>query len=150
MSVSVENCLQHRIWLLSKASNLSKVRRWKPSPSLNFESMSNVTRDARISPNLARRSPVSAEQMQRESCLEKEPSPFSLGWQLCLQAILDGELVENAPGTEALANQSEAELLMRELMLVKSALAGNELKRPVPQTRQTYWHKIEQAIAGRE
>jgi hypothetical protein len=65
-----------------------------------------------------------------------------------LQARLDGELSEGAfPGDgKDLASHSGAQLLLKELSLVKSALARGEPERPVPQSRERYWRKIERAI----
>jgi hypothetical protein len=48
---------------------------------------------------------------------------------------------------DVLARDPEAQPLLTELGLIKSALAGNEPERPVPQSRDFYWGRITQAIA---
>jgi hypothetical protein len=59
--------------------------------------------------------------------------------ELELQAWLDGE----GPAPEA---QSFDRELMAQLQAVKGALAGNEMARSVPETREFYWSKIEREI----
>jgi hypothetical protein len=68
---------------------------------------------------------------------------------LRLQASLDGELSgrETQRMADVLARDPEAQPLLTELGLIKSALAGNEPERPVPQSRDFYWGRITQAIA---
>lgn len=68
---------------------------------------------------------------------------------LRFQARLDGELSgrETQRMADVLARDPEAQPLLTELGLIKSALAGNELERPVPQSRDFYWGRITQAIA---
>jgi anti-sigma factor RsiW len=68
--------------------------------------------------------------------------------ELKLQAWLDGEL--SAPEArrigQEIAGDAEASRLAAELQAVKSALAGNEMAVPVPETREFYWSKIERQI----
>jgi anti-sigma-K factor RskA len=65
-----------------------------------------------------------------------------------LQAWLDGEL----SGSEAQAIEREVAAdadvarLAAELRTVKSAMAGNETARVVPETREFYWSKIQRQI----
>jgi len=69
--------------------------------------------------------------------------------EIRLQAWLDGEL----PAGEAQAaaawvqRDPEAGTLARELRAAKTALAGNELERALPESREFYWSKIERDIA---
>lgn len=93
---------------------------------------------------------VSLRGVQRRMFFGSRATPLPLDTQLRLQASLDGELYGNKvqPTAEAPADEAEAQFLLRELSLVKSALAGNETERLVPQNRECYWGKIEQAIAG--
>lgn len=68
--------------------------------------------------------------------------------QLKLQAYLDGEL----PETEAsdvskwIARDQDATLLLAELKNTRQALAGGEAPRPLPETREFFWSKIEREI----
>jgi hypothetical protein len=71
--------------------------------------------------------------------------------QLDLQAWLDGELPA-AKGRRIdteIAGDEEAGRLIDELRLVKDSLAGNEMGRNVPETREFYWSKIEREIQRR-
>ncbi|MGP8199943.1 MAG: hypothetical protein ACLQU4_10615 [Limisphaerales bacterium] len=68
--------------------------------------------------------------------------------ELDLQAWLDGELPA-AKGRcidTAIAGDEEAGRLIAELQFVKDSLAGNEMARTVPETREFYWSKIEREI----
>jgi hypothetical protein len=68
--------------------------------------------------------------------------------ELKLQAWLDGEL--SAPYSRCINPEivggEEASRLIDELQAIKAALAGNETARPVPETREVYWSKIERQI----
>lgn len=70
-------------------------------------------------------------------------------WQLRLQAGLDDEL--SVRGASRVANVSckdpDTQRLRAELSQAKSVLAGNELERKVPRTREDYWRGILKAIA---
>lgn len=69
--------------------------------------------------------------------------------QLQLQAYLDGELPEREARRVAdwLEGNQEAQGLLAELSLTKSILRQNELERPLPETREFYWSKIDRAIS---
>jgi anti-sigma factor RsiW len=73
---------------------------------------------------------------------------LELNFELELQAWLDGEL--SAPEARRIrrkiAGDAEARRLAAELQAIKSALAGNEMARTVPETRALYWDKIERQI----
>lgn len=73
---------------------------------------------------------------------------LELNLELKLQAWLDGEL--SAPKARRVDPQivgdEEASPLITELQAIKSALAGNETARTVPETRAFYWSKIERQI----
>jgi anti-sigma-K factor RskA len=73
---------------------------------------------------------------------------LELNLELELQAWLDGEL--SAPKARRIdpkiVGDEEASRLITELQAIKSALAGNEMARPVPETRAFYWSKIERQI----
>ncbi|MEP6663562.1 MAG: hypothetical protein ABJC04_07845 [Verrucomicrobiota bacterium] len=68
--------------------------------------------------------------------------------QLKLQAHLDGEL----SGREAhqisawFAQDREAQALMAELRLVKTAMESNEMELKLPESREFFWSKIERQI----
>ena len=68
--------------------------------------------------------------------------------ELKLQAWVDGELAaaEAARLAGQVANDAALEALVRQLRAVKTALAGNELDRAVPETREFYWGKIQRAL----
>ncbi|MEO5802657.1 MAG: hypothetical protein ABIR24_03940 [Verrucomicrobiota bacterium] len=65
-----------------------------------------------------------------------------------LQAYLDGELSRrDARGiSELLTTDNEAQSLLGELQMVKSALHGNELELKLPETREFFWSKIQREI----
>src|SRR5271157_720339 len=73
---------------------------------------------------------------------------LELNLELELQAWLDGEL--SAPKARRIepeiVGDEEASRLITELQAIKSALAGNEMPRTVPETRAFYWSKIERQI----
>jgi len=73
---------------------------------------------------------------------------LELNLELELQAWLDGELSEPKARRigAKIAGDQEASRLITELQAVKSALAGNETARTVPETRALYWSKIERQI----
>ncbi len=68
--------------------------------------------------------------------------------QLNLQAYLDGELSSReVRRVEAwLAEDQQARLLVAELQNTKTALSGHESETKLPETREFYWHKIENEI----
>jgi len=68
--------------------------------------------------------------------------------ELDLQARLDGELpaAEGRRIEREIAGGEEAGRLIAELRFVKDSLAGNEMARTVPETREFYWSKIEREI----
>ncbi len=51
---------------------------------------------------------------------------------------------------EELAGDKEAQALLAELRLTRTLLKDNEVARPVPESREFYWSKIEQAIRRAE
>jgi anti-sigma-K factor RskA len=72
--------------------------------------------------------------------------------QLKLQAWLDGELPPaEAPAMARLAESDrDAAALVAELRRTTAALANNELARPLPESREFFWSKVERGIlAGR-
>src|SRR5882672_8845347 len=71
--------------------------------------------------------------------------------QLDLQAFLDGELPEKKAREMAalVARDTEARDLLAELRHTRQALSQFEPIRALPESREFYWSKIEQAI-GRE
>jgi anti-sigma-K factor RskA len=73
---------------------------------------------------------------------------LELNLELELQAWLDGELsAPKARRTDPkIVGDEEASRLITELQAIKSALAGNETARTVPETRANYWSKIERQI----
>jgi len=68
--------------------------------------------------------------------------------QLELQAYLDGELDEARARAVAarLARDQQAASLLRELRLTRQALAAGEVVRPLPETREFYWSKIQREL----
>src|SRR5215211_8037078 len=64
------------------------------------------------------------------------------------QALVDGELSEGEARAiaQAIERDPEAQALVGELRATKAALAGNEPEVIVPETRELYWSKIQQAI----
>ncbi len=73
---------------------------------------------------------------------------LELNLELELQAWLDGEL--SAPKARRIdpkiVGDEEASRLITEMQAIKSALAGNEMARTVPETRALYWSKIERQV----
>ena len=68
--------------------------------------------------------------------------------ELKLQAYLDGELL---PGeakviSRLLESDAGAQALYQELRTAKSLLAGNELERKTPESREFYWSKIQRQL----
>lgn len=68
--------------------------------------------------------------------------------QLKLQAWLDGELGESEVRrvAQAASDEAEARRVVAELRAVKSAFAGAEMARAVPDSREFYWSKIQRQI----
>src|SRR5687768_15778808 len=68
--------------------------------------------------------------------------------QLQLQPYLGGELPEREARRVAdwLERNQEAQGLLAELSLTKDILQQNEWVRPLPETREFYWSKIDRAI----
>ncbi len=68
--------------------------------------------------------------------------------ELKLQAFLDGELParERPAVADWLAADAEARALQQEWALARSALAGGEPPRPLPESREFYWSKIQREI----
>jgi hypothetical protein len=73
---------------------------------------------------------------------------LELNLELELQAWLDGELsaLKARRIEPKIVGDEEASGLIHELKAVKTALAGNELPRHLPETREFYWSKIERQI----
>jgi len=72
--------------------------------------------------------------------------------ELKLQAYVDGELsAREARDVEtAIANDAEAQGLLRELQTTTAVLRQNEPQLAVPESREFYWSKIERAIEQTE
>ena len=72
--------------------------------------------------------------------------------ELKLQAYLDGELSEAEAKAVAkwIAQDQDATLLLSELKNTRQALAGGELPRQLPESREFFWSKIEREIARAE
>jgi len=68
--------------------------------------------------------------------------------ELKLQAWVDGELspAEARGVGEALASDAEGNSFAAELRSVRAAMAGQEMPRSVPETRDFYWSKIARQI----
>lgn len=68
--------------------------------------------------------------------------------ELKLQSYLDGELPEREARevAAAVANDPEAQALLRELKTTNAILRENEPQMVVPESREFYWSKIERAI----
>jgi anti-sigma factor RsiW len=83
---------------------------------------------------------------------DKQIRKMNSDLHLKLQARLDGELpAPEQAGVDAhLASDPEARLLLRELELTRSALAAGELSRPIPESREFYWSKIEREIRSQQ
>jgi anti-sigma factor RsiW len=73
---------------------------------------------------------------------------MNLEAQLDLQAYMDGELSSPAGRkvAEWLAQTPDAQALAAELNLTRTFLAGQELERKVPETREFYWSQIERCL----
>jgi hypothetical protein len=73
---------------------------------------------------------------------------LELNLELELQAWLDGELsaAKVRCADLKIVGDEDASRLISELQAVKTAMAGNEMPRPVPETREFYWSKIERQI----
>jgi anti-sigma factor RsiW len=67
---------------------------------------------------------------------------------LRLQAYLDGELSnrESQEVEKRLQDDPESQQLLAELGFIKSALAGNEPERKLPESRDFFWSKIQREI----
>jgi anti-sigma factor RsiW len=72
--------------------------------------------------------------------------------QLKLQALLDGELPEAEAREVAQwpARNPEAAALLGELRNTREALAGAETARPLPESREFFWSKVQREIQRRE
>ena len=68
--------------------------------------------------------------------------------ELQIQAYLDGELStrETRDVEQLLAADREAQALLAELKMTRSALEGNEPEIAVPDTREFYWSQIQRRI----
>ncbi len=68
--------------------------------------------------------------------------------ELKLQAYLDGELSagEAKAIADLLGRDAGAQALYQELRITQSLLAGNELERKLPESREFYWSKIQRQI----
>jgi anti-sigma factor RsiW len=68
--------------------------------------------------------------------------------QIKLAAYLDGELppAESRQVETWVASDPAAEVLLAELRLTRDAMRGNELEVKLPESREFYWSKIQQAI----
>ena len=84
----------------------------------------------------------------RWTCFRNKLTGLPLQRHLRLQAHIDGELTRRQALQTArlLADDSDAQSILMELSLVKSALVGNEIERPTAQNRELYWSSIERAI----
>lgn len=71
---------------------------------------------------------------------------------LKLQAFVDGELPvhERQAVADWLSSDPEARTLQQELARIRSALAGGEPPRPLPESREFYWSKIQREIVRGE
>src|SRR5437867_7321096 len=72
--------------------------------------------------------------------------------ELKLQAYLDGELSGRQARKVAawLATDPQAQLLLAELKMAKTALAGAEPEMALPENREFYWSKIQREIQRTE
>jgi hypothetical protein len=68
--------------------------------------------------------------------------------QLKLQALLDGELpaAEANEVTQRAARDPEAAALLAELRNTREAMAGAEAARPLPESREFFWSKVQREI----
>ncbi len=73
-------------------------------------------------------------------------------WQLKVQSFVDGQLNEAGMSEIAalIARDPDVAALVRELKHTRQALAGGESLRPLPESREFYWSKIERQIARME
>jgi hypothetical protein len=71
---------------------------------------------------------------------------------LKLQAYLDGELPPGEAGevSERLALDAEGQALLAELRNTRAALAGCEMERALPETREFFWSKVRREIEHEE
>ena len=69
-------------------------------------------------------------------------------FELKIQAWLDGELSdqEAARVADLVAHDAKASALALELGTIRTAMAGNELPAPLPETREFHWSKIARQI----
>jgi anti-sigma factor RsiW len=69
-------------------------------------------------------------------------------FELKIQAWLDGEMSdqEAARIADLVANDPKAGALALELGTIRTAMAGNELLAPLPETREFHWSKIARQI----
>jgi len=72
--------------------------------------------------------------------------------EIKLQAYLDGELpaAEAAEVKAMLEQDAEGRGLLEELRGTRAALAGNEMPRALPESREFFWSKIEREIERQE
>ncbi len=69
-------------------------------------------------------------------------------FELKIQAWLDGELSDHEAAriADLVANDAKASALALELGTLRTAMAGNELIAPLPETREFHWSKIARQI----
>lgn len=69
---------------------------------------------------------------------------------LKLQAYVDGELPDREARAlaETLRQDAQRQALHDELRSIRALLRGNELERPVLETREFYWAQIQRSIAA--
>lgn len=72
--------------------------------------------------------------------------------ELKIQAWVDGALppAEAAAVTDLVSADAEAKVLAQELRATREAVRSSEKVRPVPESREFYWSRIERAIAAAE
>ena len=77
---------------------------------------------------------------------------MTLESELKLQSYLDGELSGRQEREVAawLAGDAEAQTLLDELTMTKTALAGSELEPKLPEAPEFYWNKIQREIQRAE
>ncbi len=82
-------------------------------------------------------------------CLRHRTVERIPAWQLRLQASLDDELSVGRARcvSKVLSKDLDTRQLLVEFSWLKSVLVGNELERPVPQTREDYWRGILKILA---
>lgn len=73
-------------------------------------------------------------------------------WQLKVQSFVDGQLDEAGMNEVAalVARDPDVAALVRELKHTRQALAAHETPRPLPESREFYWSRIEREIARLE